>query len=53
MEYHDEGDADDDIGVQHVTNMTTAYTPPIKSFYANIWENMVDLSCLQIPFVST
>ena len=53
MEYHDEGDADDDIGVQHVTNMTTAYTPPVESFYANIWENMVDPSCLQIPFVST
>ena len=35
MEYHDEGDADDDIGVQHVTNTTTVYTPPTKSFYAN------------------
>ena len=31
----DEGDADDDIGVHHVTNTTTAYTPPASSFYAN------------------
>ena len=44
--YHDEGDADDDIGVQHVTNTTTAYTPPASSFYANTWENMIDHSCL-------
>ena len=29
MEYHDEGDANDDIGVQHDTNTTTAYTPPV------------------------
>ena len=40
MEYHDEGDADDDIGVQHDTNMTTAYTPPAETFYANTWENI-------------
>ena len=53
IEYHDEGDADDDIGVQHDTNMTTAYTPPAKSFYINTWENMVDPSRFQIPFVST
>ena len=53
MEYHDEGDADDDIVVQHDTNMTTAYTPPVESFYLNTWENMVDPSRLQIPFVST
>ena len=45
MEYHDEGDANDD-GVKHVTNTTTAYTPPTESFYANTWENMVDPSCL-------
>lgn len=43
MKYHDKGDADDDIGIQHVTNMTTTYTPPTESFYANTWENMVDL----------
>ena len=53
MEYHDEGDVDDDIGIQHDTNTTTTYTPPAESFYANTWENMVDPSCLQIPFVST
>ena len=49
----DEGDVDDDIGVQHVTNTTTAYTPLALSFYANTWENMVDPSCLQIPFICT
>ena len=53
MEYHDEGDADDDIGVQHDTNTTTGYRPPSDSFYANTWENMVDPSRLHIPFVST
>ena len=42
MEYHDEGDAEDNIGVQHDTNTTTAYTAPAESFYANTWENMVD-----------
>ena len=46
MKYHDKGDVDDDIGIQHVTNMTTTYTPPTESFYANTWENMVDLSRL-------
>ncbi|XP_030941428.1 acidic leucine-rich nuclear phosphoprotein 32 family member B-like [Quercus lobata] len=46
MEYHDKGDADDDIGIQHDTNTTTAYTPPVESFYANIWKDMVDSSCL-------
>ena len=53
MEYHDEGDADDDISIQHNTNTTIANTPPAESFYANTWENMVDPSRLQIPFVST
>ena len=53
MEYNDEGDADDDIGVQHDTNTTTGYRPLSDSFYTNTWENMVDPSCLQIPFVST
>ena len=37
MEYHDEGDADDEIGIQHNTNMTTAYTPLAESFYTNTW----------------
>ena len=49
----DESDADDDIGVQHVTNTTIAYTPPASPFYANTWENMIAPSCLQIPFVYT
>ena len=31
----DEGDVDNDIGAQHVTNTITAYTPPTSSFYAN------------------
>ena len=35
MEYHDEGDANDNAGVQHDTNTTTAYTPHVESFYAN------------------
>ena len=46
MEYHDEGDVDDDISIQHNTNMTTGYTPLAESFYANTWENMVDPSRL-------
>ena len=45
--------APNDIGIWHVTNTTTAYTPPTESFYANTWENMIDPSCFQIPFVST
>ena len=53
MEYHDEGDADDDIGVQHDTDMITGYRPPADSFYANTWEDMVNPSRLEIPFVST
>ena len=53
MEYHDESDANDDIGIQHDTNMATSYRPPTNSFYANTWEDMVDPSRLEIPFVST
>ena len=34
MEYHDEGDADDDIGIQCDTNTTTGYRLPADSFYA-------------------
>ena len=49
----DEGDAYNDIGVQHVTNTTIAYTPPASSFYANAWENMVDPSCFWIPSACT
>ena len=53
MEYHDEGDVDDDIGIQHDTNMATSYRPPTDSFYVNTWKDMVDPSRLEIPFVST
>ena len=49
----DENDADDDIGVQHVTNTIPAYTPPAPSFYANTWKNMVDPSNVEIPSAST
>ena len=38
----DEDDADDAIGVQHITNTIPIYQPPTSSFYANTWENMVD-----------
>ena len=50
IEYHDEGDADDEIGIQHDINTTTAYTPLAESFYANTWQDMIDPSRLQIPF---
>ena len=33
--------------------MTTGYRPPADSFYANTWEDMVDPSRLEVPFVST
>ncbi|XP_030924517.1 uncharacterized protein LOC115951450 [Quercus lobata] len=49
---HAMGD-DDDIGVQHDTDTTTGYRPPADSFYANTWEDMVDHSRLQIPFLCT
>ena len=53
MEYHDEGDANDDIGVQHDTNTSTSSSAPTDSFYANTWEDMVDHSRIQIPFLCT
>ncbi|XP_050285509.1 uncharacterized protein LOC126725035 [Quercus robur] len=43
---------DDDIGVQHDTDTTIGYRAPADSFYANTWEDMVDPSLLQIPFLS-
>ncbi|XP_050280913.1 uncharacterized protein LOC126721880 [Quercus robur] len=42
---------DDDIGVQHDTDTTIGYRAPADSFYANTWEDMVDPSLLQIPFL--
>ena len=38
----DEDDADATIRVQHVINTILVYEPPVSSFYANTWENMVD-----------
>ena len=46
IEYRDEGDANDEIGVQHDTNTITTYTPSAESFYTNTWENIVDPSRL-------
>ena len=46
-------DADNVISVQNITNIIPAYTPFALSFSANTWENMVDPSHIEIPFVST
>ena len=48
-----ETDADNIISVQNITNTILAYTPLALSFSANIWENMVNLSNIEIPSVST
>ena len=48
-----ETDADNVISVQNITNTILAYTPPALSFSTNIWANMVNLSNIEIPFVST
>ena len=40
IKYHDEGDADDDIDVQHDTNTTTGYRPLLthsKQILGKIW----------------
>ena len=49
----DEHDANATIRVQHVTNTTPVYEPPASSFYANIWENMVDPEVIQQAFASS
>ena len=49
----DEDDADATIRVQHVTNTTLVYGPLATSFYANTWENMVDLEVIQQAFASS
>ena len=49
----DEDDADATIRVQHVTNTTPVYGPLATSFYANTWENMVDLEVIQQAFASS
>ena len=38
----DEDDVGATIRVQHITNSTPVYEPPVSSFYANSWKNMVD-----------
>ena len=48
-----EPDADNIISVQNITDTIPAYAPPALSFSTNTWENMVDLSHIKIPFVST
>ena len=46
-------DADNVISVQNIMDTIPAYAPPTLSFSANTWENMVDPSHIEIPFVST
>ena len=53
MAEYDEDDADATIRVQHVTNITPVYEPPTSSFYANTWENKVDLEVIQQAFASS
>ena len=48
-----EPDADNVISVQNITNTISTNAPPALSFSANTWENMVDPSHIEIPFVST
>ena len=50
---YSEPDADNVISVQNITNTIPTYAPPTLSFSANTWENMVDPSNIEIPFVST
>ncbi|KAL0016840.1 hypothetical protein SO802_003909 [Lithocarpus litseifolius] len=45
--------ADNVISVLNMENTIPAYAPPALSFSANTWENMVDPSHVEIPFVST
>ena len=46
-------DANNAISVQNITDTIPAYAPPALSFSANTWENMVDPSHIETPFVST
>ncbi|KAK4566060.1 hypothetical protein RGQ29_002311 [Quercus rubra] len=48
-----EPNADNVISVQNITNTIPAYEPLALSFFANIWENKVDPSHIEMPFVST
>ena len=49
----DEDDANANVRVQHVTNMTCVYKPPASSFYENTWKNMVDPEAVQQAFGSS
>ena len=51
MEFHD--DIGDHIGVQNVTNTVPTYEARVSSFHANIWNNIVDPSNVEIPFSSS
>ena len=53
MEFHDDDDAGDNICVQHVMNTVLAYEAHGPSFHANIWDNIVDLFNVEIPFSSS
>ena len=44
---------DNVISVQNITNTILAYAPLALSFSANTWENMVNPSHINMPFVST
>ena len=46
-------DIGDGIGVQHVMNTVLAYETHGLSFHANIWDNIVDPSYVEIPFSSS
>ena len=45
--------ADNVISVQNITDTIPAYAPPALSFSTNTWENIIDPSNIQIPFMST
>ena len=51
MEFHD--DIGDHIGVQHVTDIVPSYETHGPSFHANIWDNIVVPSNVEIPFSSS
>ena len=53
MEFHDDNDVGNDIGVQHVTNTVSTYEAYGLSFHANTWDNIVDPSNVEIPFSSS
>ncbi|XP_030936662.1 uncharacterized protein LOC115961901 [Quercus lobata] len=46
-------DAYNVLSVQNITNTIPMYSPPALSFSKNTWENMVDPSHIETPFVSS